>query len=57
MAIMCLINIPVIILLSEVAIDSLRDYEEQKRAGQNPVFKAQKSDSTNRSWNTGNRKI
>ena len=42
MAIMCLINIPVIILLGKVAIDSLRDYEEQKRAGQNPVFKGAK---------------
>ncbi|NLK58921.1 MAG: alanine:cation symporter family protein [Tissierellia bacterium] len=42
MAIMCLINIPVIILLGKVAIDSLRDYEEQKRARQNPVFKGAK---------------
>ena len=39
MAIMCLINIPVIIILGKVAINSLRDYEEQKRAGKNPVFK------------------
>lgn len=39
MAIMCLINIPVIIILGKVAINSLRDYEEQIRAGKNPVFK------------------
>ncbi len=39
MAIMCLINIPVIIILGNVAINSLRDYEEQIRAGKNPVFK------------------
>lgn len=37
---MTLINLPACMLLGKVAIDALRDYEKQKAAGRNPVFKA-----------------
>ncbi len=37
---MTLINIPCCFLLSKHAIAALRDYEKQKKAGQNPVFRA-----------------
>ena len=37
---MTLINLPACMLLGKVAIDALRDYENQKAAGKNPVFKA-----------------
>lgn len=35
---MTLINLPVCILLGKVAIDCLRDYEKQKKSGQDPTF-------------------
>ena len=35
---MTLINLPVCILLGKVAIDCLRDYEKQKKSGQDPIF-------------------
>ena len=38
---MTLINLPSCMLLGKVAIDALRDYEEQKKAGKKPVFKAE----------------
>lgn len=37
---MTLINLPTCMLLGKIAIDCLRDYERQKKAGQVPVFKA-----------------
>ena len=37
---MIVINLPVCILLSKIAIDCMKDYEKQKKAGKNPVFKA-----------------
>ena len=40
MAFMCLINIPACLILSNVAIGALKDYQAQKAAGKNPVFKA-----------------
>ena len=39
-ALMVLINIPVIVILTRPAIVALKDYQEQKRAGKNPVFNA-----------------
>ena len=35
---MTLINLPCCMLLGKVAIDALRDYEAQRKAGKNPVF-------------------
>lgn len=35
---MTLINLPVCILLGKVAIDCLRDYEKQRKSGQDPTF-------------------
>ncbi|CDZ75267.1 Na+/alanine symporter [Peptoniphilus sp. ING2-D1G] len=40
MGLMALINLPSILILGKVAVDSLTDYMDQKRAGKNPVFKA-----------------
>jgi AGCS family alanine or glycine:cation symporter len=37
---MACINLPSCLALSGVAIAALKDYEEQRRAGHNPVFKA-----------------
>ena len=37
---MTLINIPVCLLLGKTALDTLRDYEKQKKEGKNPIFKA-----------------
>ena len=36
---MTLINLPVCALLGKIAIDCLKDYELQRKSGQNPVFK------------------
>ena len=41
MGCLALINLPVIIILGKPAIHCLQDYIKQKRAGKNPVFKAQ----------------
>ena len=38
MAIMCLINLPACVVLSNVAVKACRDYITQKKAGKNPVF-------------------
>lgn len=38
MGLMCIINIPTIIILGGQAIKALEDYREQKRQGKNPVF-------------------
>ena len=40
MGIMALINLPAILILGNVAIKALHDYEKQKADGKNPVFKA-----------------
>lgn len=40
MGAMTLINLPVCVMLSKVAINCLRDYEKQKKSGQDPIFKA-----------------
>lgn len=37
---MTLINLPVCALLGKIAFDCLKDYEAQKRSGQNPIFKS-----------------
>ncbi len=39
-AIMVVINVPVILILSSVAIKALKDYESQRREGKVPVYKA-----------------
>ncbi len=39
---MTLINLPACMMLGKVAIDSLTDYEHQKKEGRNPVFRAEK---------------
>ncbi len=41
MGLMAIINIPVILILSGTAFSALKDYEKQKRSGDNPVFKAE----------------
>ena len=40
MGVMALINIPVILILSNTALKALADYEKQKKDGENPVFRA-----------------
>ena len=40
MGLMTMINIPCCVLLSGQAMRTLRDYEAQKKAGKNPVFRA-----------------
>ncbi|MBQ7535896.1 MAG: alanine:cation symporter family protein [Stomatobaculum sp.] len=42
MGVMAIINLPVIVILHPIALKALKDYEEQKAAGKNPVFKAEK---------------
>ena len=37
---MTLINLPSCMLLGKIAIDTLKDYEKQKKEGKSPVFKA-----------------
>jgi AGCS family alanine or glycine:cation symporter len=44
MGAMTIINIPVIIILGKYAIRTLKDYEKQKKAGIDPVFKAKDID-------------
>lgn len=41
MGLMALINLPVIVMLGQKAIDCARDYERQRQAGKEPVFHAQ----------------
>lgn len=40
MGLMATVNILAILLLGKIAFNALKDYEEQKKAGKNPVFKA-----------------
>lgn len=44
MGAMTIINIPVIIILGKYALRTLKDYEMQKKAGKDPVFKAKDID-------------
>ena len=37
---MTLINLPTCMLLGKIAIDTLKDYEKQRKEGKTPVFKA-----------------
>ena len=40
MGIMTIINLPIIMILGKTALDVLKDYSEQKKAGKDPQFKA-----------------
>lgn len=40
MGIMAIINLPVIVVLGKVALDALKDYNEQRKEGKDPQFKA-----------------
>lgn len=42
MAFMALINIPSIMILGNIAVKAMKDYEAQKREGKNPVFIAKR---------------
>lgn len=39
MGIMAIINLPVIVILGKTALDTLKDYKEQREAGRDPQFK------------------
>ena len=39
-ALMVIINVPVIVLLAKPAVSALKDYEAQRRAGKEPVYRA-----------------
>ena len=41
MGCMAIVNIIAILLLGNIALKVLKDYETQKKAGKNPVFKAE----------------
>lgn len=53
MGVMALINIPVILLMSNTALRALKDYEKQLKQGINPVFKAKEIDLKQKTdyWN------
>ena len=40
MGVMAIINIPVILILSNTAMKALKDYERQLKMGMNPVLKS-----------------
>ena len=40
MGVMALINLPVIVILARPALAALKDYTRQRKAGNNPVFRA-----------------
>lgn len=40
MGVMAIINIPVILILSNTTMKALKDYEKQLKMGMNPVFKS-----------------
>ena len=40
MGVMAIINIPVILILSNTAMKALKDYERQLKMGMNPGFKS-----------------
>lgn len=37
---MTLINLPVCVVMGKIALDCLKDFENQRKAGKNPIFKA-----------------
>ena len=39
-ALMVIINVPVIVILAKPAVDALKDYEAQRKAGKDPVYHA-----------------
>ena len=41
MGFMCLINIPACLILGNIAVKALKDYQRQRAEGKNPVFKAE----------------
>ena len=41
MGMMALLNLPVIIILGGPALRAMKDYMKQKKAGKDPVFKAE----------------
>ncbi|NJE34695.1 alanine:cation symporter family protein [Megasphaera sp. SW808] len=41
MGFMCLINIPACLILGNVAVKALKDYQRQRAEGKNPVFRAE----------------
>ena len=43
MGVMAIINIPVILILSNTAMKALKDYERQLKMGMNTVFKSKDS--------------
>ena len=45
-ALMVLINVPVILILAKPAIRALKDYEDQRRAGKEPVYNAEENGIT-----------
>ena len=49
---MALINVPVIVILLKPVLRCLEDYTEQKKAGKNPVFKAENIGLKGR-WTSG----
>ena len=40
MALMAILNIIAIVLLRKIAIETLKDYENQKKEGKDPIFNA-----------------
>ena len=53
MGVMTLINMPVIIYLSKYVVRALRDYDRQRKNGEEPVFKAENIDLPEKTdyWN------
>lgn len=39
-ALIATINLPIIVILGKIALDALKDYNEQRKAGKDPQFKA-----------------
>ena len=37
---MVIINVPVILIIAKPALDALKDYEAQRKAGKDPVYHA-----------------
>ena len=50
---MALINLPVIVILGGTAMKALKDYTDQRKLGDNPVFKASSIDLKEKTdfWN------
>ena len=51
-ALMVIINIPVILILAKPAVEALKDYEAQRKAGKDPVYSAKENGIGNTdAWN------